>query len=1658
MPPNAEHVKCCIRQGVWLKLFICLIITGGYRSGFAQLKADFTMDPPNGGCAPLSVNFFNTSTGASASATYEWDFGNNSNKGYDKDAGSVYITPKTYTVTLTVKDGTQTSVIQKTFTVYKQPVVDFSFATSKGCAPLGVDFSATATPGDGTISKYIWDFGDGNIDSTSNKANVSHIFTSAASPPVSLTVVNSYGCYAITDKSGITVLPSIVAAFTADKTILCNSGDQVKFTNGSSGPGTLSYNWEFGDGGSVSDISPAYAYTKKGTYDVTLIVNSSEGCSDTLSQPGYINVANFSTDFNLPATICTNTQTGFVNNSTPQASSTFWTIDGIPGGYNGEKFNYSFTSPGAYTVKMINTYGACYDTAKKEIMVKAGPKLDGFTADIINACGAPVTVNFKDTSASSVKWDWNFGDGQTSNIKAPSYTYTTNGNYNVQLTATDAEGCVNKVSKPISITKPDIKILKNGTDNGCPGFSMQFAADKPGEIKNYKWIFGDGDTSSAVNPSHTFSKVGVYTVVLNYTTQSDCKGQATYGPVSVYQKPEANFSVDSAEICGNSSVTFNNLTPGNVTDWQWDFGDGSSGSGASAPTHQYNQDGEYDVTLIAGNGTCRDTITQKGFIKVLPPFPSILSVQQTCNSGEVIFSQDSIGNKATSMWWEFGDGKTETISPLQKSITHVYSNTGSYQVYLIAENGKCRIKDSVKVDLLKKQTPTLEAALTEICGSGDLKIRIAGLEKNPAYPDNNSNHYSISAWQYGDGTTFTPTYTTADNYFITEYNATITNLTNGQNNIRAIIVANSYPYCTDTTNYITLKIKGPKAAFGYTQNGLCFKKPIIFKDQSVANDGIPIKKWEWNFMDGDTLHHTDDDYPSNGLVQHQYAEPGDYYPTLKVTDADGCVSVTPAYSSNYASVKGPKADFNYSPDKVFPFTTVYFYNNTNANNSNPQYNWTFGSGDKYNSYTPPSKTYTALGKDSITLIAKDVNGCTDTAKKVLYIKDVAASFTHTEDYINNTTCPPVIVKFTNTSENAQKVFWDFGDGGTADNQNFPSHTYYKPGVYKIVLYGYGNSNYVDSAIEYITIKGPYAILEADTLSGCLNQNVTLSAVVKNASSYTWDFGDGNLKLTTDTFATHTYENAGIYTPALILKDGDGCSGTSELPDKIVIDSLAILSIKKDPVHICDSAMVRFEPEVKSLAAEQLQKTLKYSWDFGTGRPDAVSQDNPASYFYNTPGTFKALVKIKSPYGCEKSASDTIVVIRTPKANINALQAVCEEDSVVFKGVADIQGDLQWSWDFKNGNRSNLQLPPAQWYEDATTEVIVLTVDNAGCIDTTTKSLIVNPRPVVTLSPKQSVVCLGKSIQLSAGGGTQYSWASAHGLNQTNSATPVVTPADDITYYVTVKNEFNCIRIDSASVHVAKPFRIQLVPDTFVCIGSAVELPVKGADNYEWINNINGLNSTTSSSPMASPLVNTTYTVVGKDKYNCFTDTKNVTVAIKPLPSVTAPNDMELLTGDVVTLPVIASNDVVQYNWSPADYLDCATCDAPLSTPRSNIDYVVSVQTKFGCISADTVSIKLICAQGRVFIPNAFTPNGDHLNDVFYVKGRGIRSIKSMRVYNRWGEVVFQTFNSNIEDATRGWNGMYKDRMAEGATYVYYIEFICDTGEIFSRKGTITLIR
>jgi gliding motility-associated-like protein len=147
-----------------------------------------------------------------------------------------------------------------------------------------------------------------------------------------------------------------------------------------------------------------------------------------------------------------------------------------------------------------------------------------------------------------------------------------------------------------------------------------------------------------------------------------------------------------------------------------------------------------------------------------------------------------------------------------------------------------------------------------------------------------------------------------------------------------------------------------------------------------------------------------------------------------------------------------------------------------------------------------------------------------------------------------------------------------------------------------------------------------------------------------------------------------------------------------------------------------------------------------------------------------------------------------------------------------------------------------------------------------------------------------------------------------------------------------------------------------------------------------------------------------------------------------------------------------------WSWLPADYLTCSNCAAPVSTPLNPVTYVVSGKTVFGCVATDTISIKLTCAISKVFVPAVFSPNNDGKNDMFTIQGTGVNNIRWIRIFNRYGEMVFEKRNSQVGDRSAGWDGTVKNSPASAGTYVYMAELTCASGEVFPLKGTVILAR
>ncbi|HYO22081.1 MAG TPA: PKD domain-containing protein [Flavisolibacter sp.] len=1682
-----------------------------------------------GGCSPLSISFTNLST-APATASFTWDFGNGNSSAL-KNPSAIYLEEKTYSVTLTVTDGTQKASRTKTITVYKKPVVDFTVARPKVCLPEGVPFTSVSSAGDGTITNYQWDFGDG-ITQQGFGAGMFHNYNKEIIPAVSLTITNSHGCVTSTTKTNIVeVLPKIEPKFTINKTMLCDLGDTIKLTNTSTGPGTLQYLWEFGDGTTSNQKDPWHQYTKKGVYQVRLTVSNTVGCSVTSSSvsvnaaffqtnftsqqlcrqgnfngsaflfptaslwqfgngatatgypatsytyptPGTYDVTlintynntckdtikktinvqstgSFNTDITVPAAVCKGSTATFTSTSSVVASFRHWNFgDGTTFSASSNSITHIYNQPGTYTVTLANTFGTCTETVSKTIVVNNVPSTNGFVADFGGVCGAPVTVTFRDTTPGAVGWqwslDWSFNTPFSTLQNAPQ-PFLSDGLRTVHLTVTNAAGCARTVWKTINISRPSASIIITQSSSprnyyDCDSLTLRLAVNSNQPIQSYSWDFGNGNTSTLPNPQVHYDKVGVYNIVLNYVTESGCFGTTSFS-ARVYGKPDADFAYRVP--CGNSfNLSFTDVSAFSDS-WQWNFGDGGSAFWIN-PDHQYPDTGRYTVRFINTIGRCSDTIVKHVYANLLPSSVAISKAENTCdgNRGTVTFDQSSL--RCSGGTWDFGDGAIIPYDSSNHSIKHTYTATGSYQVKLTSSYGSCNYTAMRNVNVLLKQNPVLTGTSTEVCANNSLNVHINGLPTNPFSPTMFWSQYSLAKFEHNNGIPFNGS-VFSSGFQPTSYTGTLQNFTAGTTALRAI-VTEAVTGCQDTSNFITLQVNGPVAGFRIVNNNSCYKSSFVFEDTSRSATNVALTTWRWELGDGTIITNT-----TNASITHRYNNPGNYFVRLTVTDAAGCSKTVTAS----ANARGPKAAFTTSGlfvPNVPLNTTVSFFNNSFSSNSTVGYTWHYGEGSTSTNFSG-SHTYTVPGTYTVMLIASDPSiPCADTARQVITVKDFNTAFSYTKTFLSANTCPPVLVRINNLSIGFTRLLWDFGDG-TTSTQTFPSHTYHTPGRYRITLYTYGFNGLSGTYVDSIEVSKPSARLTADILQGCTSQQVALGLTAQNSVNYLWDMGDGSTS-TAAAGITHAYLSPGIYNPRIIVKDSNNCQAPAQLADTIVIDSLAI-AIKGIPALVCDSALIHFTPDVKSFAEARLGTTLQYKWDFGTGNPADTSNIKNASFRYTTPGTYLVTCKVVSPYGCVKQTTATVVVHQKAKAAITAVTESCEQLTVQFTGAATPSAGVQWSWNFDNGNTSTQQNPSPQLYATPGNYTVTLLVTKDGCADTVKHQLAVYARPVINAQPREKVLCLGDSVLLSANGGGNYLWTPATGLSNSAIANPVAKPATSIQYKVRVVSDKGCINRDSINITVAQPINVTVSGNADLCRGLSNQLRASGATSYQWINNVAGLTNPGVANPSASPNTTTTYTVVGYDNYSCFTDTASLTIAVHDLPTVSAGPDVEVAGGTPHQLNTVSSSDVTGWLWSPGQYLSCVDCATPIATPKMETAYTVKVANRWGCVGQDTVIVKLICAMGHVRIPDAFTPNNDGKNDVFYISGSGVKIIRYLRIYDRWGGLAFEKREFGIDDRSSAWDGRVNGQPVAGGSYVYVAELECSSGERFVRKGTVTVVR
>lgn len=965
-----------------------------------------------------------------------------------------------------------------------------------------------------------------------------------------------------------------------------------------------------------------------------------------------------------------------------------------------------------------------------------------FTVDRTTGC-IPLTVTFTNTSQNAVSWYWDFGNGNYSTSQHPVNVYHNTGAFTVKLVAYNATGQADSIILQgyIQPVVPPAIDFSASTNIQCLGSGSINFTNQSQNFSSCLWDFGDGNTSTALNPQHQYTAPGFYTVTLiGYNTALGCTSSLSKNAlITVLSTPIATFTANQTSTCDAQAPIQFTSTPSSAIQWHWDFGDGTTAV-LQNPSHTYNVPGVYDVTLITTNQLgCTDTALMQGYIQILSnPVPVINSTNPltACAPLQTLFST-SVTNVSNYLW-DLGNGIQSSGS------SYGYNNyqAGNHIISLtVVYNNGCINEDTVHVHVNANYAPLGGATVS--AGCNPLSV--------PFY-NNTAGSGNTYLWDFGDGNTSTQ--------------ATPVHIYNqsGQYNVSLTVI--SQDGCANTNQVGSINVSQPSAQFTVDRLSGCPPLQVNFSSAGAIN-----LNYQWDFGDSQTSN-----VPS---PSHSYQSPGTYQVTLTVTDPSGCSNTWLLPSQ--IQVSNGVNNFSPAPPVIAcaPFSVNFSDNSPGAIN----WNWDFGDGYS-SSQQNPVHTYTAAGTYQVGLQTQSGgNGCSQNVfpYATYIIKGGEADFTSTQ-----TICPPYTSTFTDLSVNAVSWLWEFGDGSTSTLQN-PVHIYPQPGNYNVSLTittadGCVYTKFQNWAASFLPLVANATATTNDTIPPL---NVQFNANSSGATQWFWDFGDGGTS--TQQNPLHVFTTGGPFNISLTISN-PGCSFTYYY-NSVTLGSGGALpgpgndsTIVPPPLYSCIPYQMNF--------ADPSANAVTWLWLFGDG--DSSTQQNPV-HIYTDPGVYYVTLITWDSLGVADTIEQTAPYYLTGSTSDFTITNANTCSGSVLQTHNHSVNAVSYLWDFGDGTTSTLFEPTHTYNTTGVNYIISLRVtDSLGCTDFMAQSYYAASNMPMSVSALKG--CIGDTISFNSGGLNFYSylWDFGDG-NVSSAANPVYVYPDSGVYQVslTVTDSSGC---------------------------------------------------------------------------------------------------------------------------------------------------------------------------------------------------------------------------------------------------------------------------
>lgn len=1608
--------------------------------------------------------------------TSTWDLGDGNIMSSKTDINKSYVISGTFTVKLTVRDynNCQNTVTKNQYmTIYQGPKADFTITNKYTCSPpLKVNFTNKSSSN--SVS-YVWDVGDGNSYTDPNPV----IFYSTANTyNISLTATTVDGCKHTVTKPLQVNFGKLKADFITASMYGCIPFDP-KFQNNSQPTGTglsVDYYWDFGDGSRSTFENPGKVFNKTGVYNVKLRITGI-GCADSIVKT--ITVSD------KPKPVLSLTDSigcGGMLKTTFRASGTnlakwTWFIDGKNIDTKVDSLPYTFKRSGIYNVYVLVTDIAGCDQYVQFPRVVVQNLLVGFRTDP-GGC-VPYTPEIIDTSStklsSKMSYMWEDGAGNTYNVNQPPVTYTKEGEFNLRLVVTDGFGCSDESSSPVKVghkIKPSFIMDKRHI---CNNEDIKFynTTPLPGrkQANSWKWEFG---VNSGTKEDSFFTKLRDYPRTLTprlISENNECRDTLEKIDSVHLEPPLADF-IPYFDTCYSNVARIKN-TSIVATSGMWVLPNGktSTDSQVYVKINPFKAEKYKLIVFNAANG-CSDTVIQE---VTVPMNVSNILVESLTTCTPQRFKLSNYQRSALRSHWDFGNGDTSAMNPMGKdSFSYAFKEPGTYTITHTGwDMRSCAYTSSSKVTV---KGPFVKSKVWPLKGCLPLKIYLQDSVSE--------TRVKRKYWRIQDH----PDSIRASNKdSIVEF--TIKSMpANGDTVIHVELFVEDVDGCTSSKVY-NIRPSGPKATIMVHKFIKCDAMNLDFEAiiDSVATY-MPVSL-EWKMGDGNILTDSKFDYI--------YEKNGFYFVNVKLTDGLGCT-----YTDQIdVSVSQPELLAKFDIDNrhsVCPPLIAQFTEKSIFNNSIPitDYFWDFGDGTT-SSERNPGKIYHLAGNYTVTLTVKNKFGCTNTRvlKNAIQVGGPIAEYKISE----MTGCEGLTVTFETTSGTVSYAEWDFGNGASSANKK-TSYTYWNEGKYfpKVLLKDSGGCQVIAVPKDSIMVlRRPSADFTINT--HCLDDSILFADAslsnIKTDPLYKskWKIGD-DIYGSKDVHAK--FRHIGMIPVSLVVENANACTDTASA-EWLVSKPSAGFESKKNKLCLGDTVQLE-DKSTSSLGA------YSHTWLM-----DGTPFNLPG--FYPGSGDHKIELIIADQLNCldTSTLAEILHVADTAGlAPIDILSVSMDAQKlvkVIIKPTTDKDFTHYTLYHFENGNwaefssisRADSIVSHHQYTGPLSSQCYKATQSNYCGAETNIaqsrehctihtlaapgqNSVIVSWNPYTGWPVEEYEVLRedpngpGNFNAIGKVDGTTMSYSDTSVNCKTLHAYKILAHGDN-----TGEDSYS----DTAKAEAIWLNRIPAPLILYATVNEDTSVIVQWELNQEYKRSIYKsvllykyapANDNSRNMGLLVSSLNDRAVNVDKYSYHYFTRVTDLCGDTSRMSNEASSICLLTSTNGTFNRPSFVWN---KYRQWPAgvDHYEVQRMDGNQFVVVANTNdtfftddqvpmicrdhyvYRVLAYSKAGGPLNQPVFISLsnevkVKPKSSLFVPNAFTPNHDGLNEVFAPKGQYIYNYH-LEIYNRWGEKMYST-----EECLGGWDGFYKDQKAEQGLYYYKVTALGNDGATYSFVGTIALLQ